>query len=296
MNIRKIRNRGSLSNDERNTNKIFIISFSVLIIAILTFVISFTIYRNYLNNQDEIAELKVLEIGDLTNNETKSSETSSSIGKKVNEVQENEMQVDETQENENTEITNETTTNSEKIAINTSNMVKENVTNNEVIDDRKAETKTNETTTNISTKTQKKEEKTPDPTFKKPVEGEITNEFAKDTLIYSNTLQEWVTHCGIDIKADKTTIVKASAEGTVKSIKNDPRYGITVVIEHANGYSSVYSNLLTAEFIKEGEQVEQGQTIGTVGNTATFEIADDTHLHFEILMNGEYVNPELYLK
>ena len=91
-------------------------------------------------------------------------------------------------------------------------------------------------------------------------------------------------------------MVKASADGTVKSIKNDPRYGITVVIEHANGYNSVYSNLLTAEFVKECESVKQGQTIGTVGNTATFEIADNPHLHFEILKNNENVDPEQYLK
>ena len=109
-------------------------------------------------------------------------------------------------------------------------------------------------------------------------------------------MQEWVTHNGIDIKADKTTVVKASAEGKVKSIKNDPRFGITVVIEHVNGYSSVYSNLLTAEFVKEGEEVTQGQTIGTVGNTATFEIADSPHLHFEILKDNENLDPEIYLK
>ena len=59
---------------------------------------------------------------------------------------------------------------------------------------------------------------------------------------------------------------------------------------------AVYSNLLTAEFVVEGEKVEQGQTIGTVGNTATFEIADEPHLHFEILKDNESVDPELYLK
>ena len=46
-------------------------------------------------------------------------------------------------------------------------------------------------------------------------------EYAKDNLVYSSTLEEWVTHMGIDIKADKTTVVKAAADGTVKSIKND---------------------------------------------------------------------------
>ena len=63
------RNRLTSINDDRDANKILIISFSVLIIAILAFVITFVLYRNYLNNQSEIAELKVLEIADLTKNE-----------------------------------------------------------------------------------------------------------------------------------------------------------------------------------------------------------------------------------
>ena len=68
------------------------------------------------------------------------------------------------------------------------------------------------------------------------------------------------------------------------------------MIEHTNGYCSVYSNLLTAEFVKEKESVKQGQTIGTVGNTATFEIADEPHLHFEILKDSEYLDPAIYIK
>ena len=56
-----------------------------------------------------------------------------------------------------------------------------------------------------------------------PVEGEVQKEYAKDKLVYSETLKEWVTHTGIDIKAEKTTVVKAAEEGTVIAIKNDPR-------------------------------------------------------------------------
>ena len=135
-----------------------------------------------------------------------------------------------------------------------------------------------------------------DPTFQMPVEGEIIKHFGKDKLIYSETLKEWTTHLGIDIKADKTTVVKAAADGVVKSIKNDPRYGLTVVLEHENGFTSVYSNLLTAEFVVVGENVKMGQTLGTVGNSATFEILDDSHLHFEILKDGTSIDPEMYLK
>lgn len=274
-----------LFNEEKETKKMVIISLSVLMIAILAFIITFVIYSNYLNKSEDIAQFKGSSITDLgrTNEESSYQEASSSIGKNVNEMQEGANEVEENKV--------------EKIAINTSNMQKETVNEVENQVSNNTIVNTNTIQSQEETKPQpKKEEKVADPTFTKPVEGEILTEFAKDTLIYSNTLQEWVTHNGIDIKADKTTVVKASAEGTVKSIKNDPRYGITVVIEHVNGYSTVYANLLTAEFVNEAEKVKQGQTIGTVGNTATFEIADESHLHFEMLKNGEYINPSLYLK
>ena len=48
--------------------------------------------------------------------------------------------------------------------------------------------------------------------------------------------------------------------------------------------------------VKEGDVVAQGQSIGTVGNSAVFETADGSHLHFEILKDGEYVNPDIYVK
>ena len=127
--------------------------------------------------------------------------------------------------------------------------------------------------------------------FIAPVNGEILREFAKDSLVYSDTLEEWITHTGVDIKADKTTVVKAAAKGKVEAIKNDPRYGLTVIISHNDGYKTVYANLLTAEYVVEGEDIEEGQTIGTVGNSSSFEIADDYHLHFELIKDGEYLNP-----
>ena len=133
-------------------------------------------------------------------------------------------------------------------------------------------------------------------TFVKPTEGDIICEYAKDNLIYSETLKEWITNTAIDIKADKTSVIKASADGIVKSIVNDPRYGLTVIIEHDEGYETVYANLLTAEFVVVGEEVAQGQTIGTAGNTASFESSMECHLHFELIKDGEYLDPAIYLK
>lgn len=132
--------------------------------------------------------------------------------------------------------------------------------------------------------------------FMYPVEGKILKGFAIDNLVFSETLQEWVVHKGIDIKAPRTTVVKSSEDGTVQAIKNDPRYGLTIIVEHRDGFKTIYSNLLTTEFVKEGENVSKGQSLGTVGNSAAFEIADEPHLHFEIIKDDETIDPKLYLK
>ena len=211
-----------------------------------------------LDNTNTIADRTTNMLNTIEHETT--SEVSTTIGKSINEVVENE-QIEE-----------------EKIAVNTSAI------ENKVIEERREETK------------EKEPEIIPDPVFIKPVDGEILKEYFKDNLIYSDTLEEWTTHLGIDYEAEKTSIVKASAGGVIRSIKNDPRYGLTVVIEHSNGFSSLYANLLSTEFIEVGEEVEAGQTIATVGNTAAFEIADPTHLHFEILIDGESVDPNLYLE
>lgn len=253
-------------NEETETKKLIYISIAVVILAILTFVITYVVYSNALNKHSGDLTQKITDIGAQTENTLY--EASNPIGKNVNEVKEEQENI-------------------EKIAVNTANV------------ENQTEKKTNEA---VETKAQEQKKEEPkkeeikDPTFTKPVEGDIIKEFASENLVYSETLKEWVTHNGIDIKAEKASIVKASSEGTIKSIKNDPRYGITIVIEHTNGYASVYSNLLTAEFIKEGEKVKQGQTIGTVGNTAAFEIADEAHLHFEILKDNKYLNPSEYIK
>lgn len=170
---------------------------------------------------------------------------------------------------------------------------------NKKIEEESKEPKSNEQKNENTKKEERQQnvEEKKEITFIKPVESdEIITEFAKENLIYSETLKEWITHTGIDIKAEKTSVVKSSADGVVKSIINDPRYGLTVIISHDQGFETIYSNLLTAEFIVEGEEVTQGQTIGTAGNTASFESAMESHVHFEITKDGEYLDPNIYLK
>ena len=199
-------------------------------------------------------------------------------------------EIDETAESASTEIgkTVEETQEEEKEENIIQNQTTQNINNKESVESSNVETNT---TKNITNEDNLKTTETKELSFERPVEGEIVREFAQDNLIYSETLEEWVTHSGIDIKADKTTVVKSAEEGTVKSIKNDPRYGLTIVIEHDEQYQTIYSNLLTSEFVVEGEKVEKGQAIGTVGNTAVFEIADEPHLHFEIWKDSLPIDP-----
>ena len=190
------------------------------------------------------------------------------------------------------EENNNTTFSSNEFNVIENNQKEDN--KNEVVEQKQVAAKANEKT--VTKVEEKKQEPVKDPSFNYPVEGEIIQNYAKEQLVYSQTLGEWITHEGIDIKANKTTVINASADGKVKYIKNDPRYGLTVIMEHANGFSTVYSNLLTAEFVSVGEELKSGQPIGTVGNTAAFEILDEPHLHFEILKDGEAVDPNMYLK
>lgn len=278
------RQRRGFNKDGMDIKRVLYIAGGILSLSIIAFIAIFILGSGQ-DDETQFARMNTSIIDDYNTNTIE--ETSSQMGRTVNEMANEETS---TQTNEITnEIVNEVSSknsaeeDSRKYAVNTSNTESKSVSESEQANTTKQE--------EVG-----KEEEVKDPEFAMPVEGEILREFAKDSLVYSATLDEWITHNGIDIAADKTTVVKASESGTVKSIKNDPRYGLTIVIEHVNGFSSVYSNLLTAEFVEEGETVEKGQTIGTVGNTATFEIADESHLHFEILKDSEYVDPELYVK
>lgn len=263
------------------TDKIILYAgIGVTVLAIIVF--SLLMYSKSLRDDVKNSTMSLEKMANMTNNNAQNTESASTeIGKSVEESA-NELNT-----------TNNTTANTSNSAntVNTNNTMNQTTKTN-TANNNKVTNRANVTTNAKTTESEEKKELT----FERPVEGDIVREYAKDNLIYSETLKEWTTHMGIDIKADKTTVVKAAEAGTVKSIKNDPRYGLTIVIEHEDSFQTVYANLLTSEFVVEGEKVEKGQSIGTVGNTAVFEIADEPHLHFEILKDSLPVDPSIYIK
>lgn len=128
-----------------------------------------------------------------------------------------------------------------------------------------------------------------------PLQGKIIMDYAKDNLVYSKTLEQWTTHNGIDIAAGVGTPVRAVMSGKVTEVTNHPMLGIMITIDHGNGLVSRYANLQNGNMVKEDQNVERGKVISGVGTSAEFEIADEPHLHFEVLKNGEHVDPKLYL-
>ena len=133
-------------------------------------------------------------------------------------------------------------------------------------------------------------------TFVSPVVGEVTKSHSLDMPVFSNTLGEWRVHTGIDISAEEGAEVYASADGVVTKVYSDPLLGKTVEITHEGGIVSVYANLASATIaVAEGDEIKSGAVIGQVGDTSLSELADESHLHFGIKVNGVSVNPLDYI-
>jgi len=100
-------------------------------------------------------------------------------------------------------------------------------------------------------------------------------------------LNSWRQHNGIDFAAPTGTPVRTVGDGKVDFAGQQNGYGNIVIIGHRNGQQTAYAHLSRID-VKEGQQVDQGQTIGAVGSTGW---ATGPHLHFEFRINGEYHDP-----
>ncbi|ODS59476.1 MAG: hypothetical protein ABS36_00635 [Acidobacteria bacterium SCN 69-37] len=94
-------------------------------------------------------------------------------------------------------------------------------------------------------------------------------------------------HSGLDIAATKGAPVRATADGTVKAAAFNGNYGNAVLIEHGFGISTRYGHL-SRFAVRAGQEIRRGEVIGYVGSTGR---ATGSHLHYEILLNGQAINP-----
>lgn len=124
-----------------------------------------------------------------------------------------------------------------------------------------------------------------------PVDGEVSHPFSNGELVKSETLGVWKTHDGCDILCDLGTDVKSMSEGVVKEIKDDPLWGVYVIVEQSNGLEVHYCGLAKELNVKAGQQVKQGEVIGKTSDTCQSEIVQQPHLHLGVKQGGKWIDP-----
>ena len=118
-----------------------------------------------------------------------------------------------------------------------------------------------------------------------PVTGTISSRYGVSSKIRVST------HTGLDIAATTGTPIKVVANGTVAFAAYSGSYGYLVKVDHGNGVETWYGHT-SKILVKEGQKVKAGDTIALVGSTGN---STGPHLHFEVRINGEHVNPQKYL-
>ncbi len=118
-----------------------------------------------------------------------------------------------------------------------------------------------------------------------PIEGRITSRYGVRSSIRKST------HTGLDISAVQGTAIKVIADGTVTAASYNGSYGNLVKVDHGNGVETWYAHT-SKMYVKKGDTVKAGDVIAAVGSTGN---STGPHLHLEIRVNGEHVNPQDYL-
>lgn len=134
-------------------------------------------------------------------------------------------------------------------------------------------------------------------TFSMPINGHIMNECSLDTLVYSLTMEDYRAHTGLDIECADKSEVRACSDGTIADIYNDSMWGWCITVDHGDELVSIYKGLSESfpEGIEKGVVVCEGDVIALSGDTAIIETALPSHLHFEMMCSGRYVDPFEYV-
>lgn len=128
-----------------------------------------------------------------------------------------------------------------------------------------------------------------------PVSGKVILPFSMETTVYFKTLDQYRCNPGMLIAAGNGNTVKNAYLGKVTKVTSDDVYGNLVTIYIGNDYSLVYGQLDTI-YVKEGDYVKAGDSIGTIGNPTDSFTEEGSHLFFEMLQGEEPVDPVLYME
>lgn len=123
-----------------------------------------------------------------------------------------------------------------------------------------------------------------------PAGQNIIKKYSGENPAFSKTFNDWRIHNGTDFAIGQGEKVKAITDGVVKEIFDDPLLGMTIVVDHAGGFTAFYSGLGNTTMVNVGDTVESGQEIGSI-NDIPSEVADGSHLHLSIKKDGKFIDP-----
>ena len=186
-------------------------------------------------------------------------ETAEQVVNDINEISNGE---------ENLVINEKTTKNVEDMSVNTLEVAKENIIKKLDIDTTEAISNIN----GIKIATL-------------PISGTISSRYGAISSIRSSA------HTGLDIAASTGTPIKVVADGTVVSAAYSGSYGYLIKVDHGNGVETWYAHT-SKMYVTAGQSVKAGDVIAAVGSTGN---STGSHLHLEVRINGQHVNPQKYL-
>ncbi len=130
--------------------------------------------------------------------------------------------------------------------------------------------------------------------FAYPLNNKIAKAYSGGEIVKNKTTDDWRTHNGVDIAGNQGDEVKAICDGEITEVKDDTLWGTVVTINHSNGVIATYSGLQKDSTLQPGATVKANEKIGLLGEIP-IEKDDGTHLHLEIMKDGNTVSPSDYL-
>lgn len=121
--------------------------------------------------------------------------------------------------------------------------------------------------------------------------NQIIRSYSEKEPSYSETLEVWEIHKGIDVESNENQEVKSLTSGTVLDVYNDDEYGMSIKIQSNKENVFVYSSLSKNVKVNKGDKIEEGQCIGYAGNTSNVECLSGVHVHLEAYKNNIAINP-----
>jgi len=274
LEVMKMQNRDKTFLQKIKDNA-FYVALGLGLLAILAVVAVYTMQQN----GDQIAENEVdlNQASDYTTITTEEAVVEETNGKTANQSGETKREEEQTTEEVTTqEVTSETA-------------VEENA---EQTDEAAATTQAEQipVTTDVG-----ELNFTSDKTLTWPVNGDVILPYSMETTVYFKTLDQYQCNPGMLIAAGSGTTVQNAFLGKVTKVTSDNTYGNMVTLYIGNDYSIVYGQL-DAIYVKEGDYVKAGASIGTIGNPTDSFAEEGSHLFFQMYQGEETVNPMTFME